>query len=51
MAVLKPYVSYRPTGIPWLGEVPEHWKSFQAALASVRRNSRISLFKKKPYYH
>ena len=26
MAVLKPYVSYRPTGIPWLGEVPEHWK-------------------------
>lgn len=23
---LKPYPAYRPSGVPWLGEVPEHWQ-------------------------
>ena len=23
---LKPYPSYRPSAVPWLGEVPEHWE-------------------------
>ncbi len=26
MAVLKPYLEYRDSGVPWLGEVPKHWK-------------------------
>ena len=29
----RPYVSYRDSGLPWLGRVPEHW--------DVRRNGRI----------
>ena len=23
---LKPYPAYKDSGVPWLGEVPEHWK-------------------------
>jgi type I restriction enzyme S subunit len=23
---LKPYLSYKDSGVPWLGEVPEHWE-------------------------
>lgn len=26
MAVLKPYLEYRDSGVPWLGDVPKHWK-------------------------
>ena len=26
MAVLKPYLEYRDSGVPWLGEVPKNWK-------------------------
>jgi len=22
---MKPYPSYKPSGVPWLGEIPEHW--------------------------
>jgi type I restriction enzyme S subunit len=24
-AALRPYPSYKPSGVPWLGDVPEHW--------------------------
>jgi type I restriction enzyme S subunit len=30
---LKPYPKYRDSGVPWLGNVPEHW--------DVRRNGRL----------
>lgn len=30
---LKPYSSYKPSGRPWLGDIPEHW--------DVRRNGRL----------
>lgn len=30
---LKPYPAYRDSGLPWLGDVPEHW--------DVRRNGRL----------
>jgi type I restriction enzyme S subunit len=30
---LKPYPAYKDSGVPWLGEVPEHW--------DVRRNGRL----------
>ena len=23
---LSPYPAYKPSGVPWLGEVPEHWE-------------------------
>ena len=26
---LKPYPSYKLSGIPWVGEIPEHWKVFR----------------------
>ena len=25
IADLKPYSAYRESGLPWLGDVPEHW--------------------------
>ncbi len=33
---MKPYASYKPSGVPWLGDVPSHWQvekvKFQARL-------------------
>ena len=26
IANLKPYAAYKDSGVPWLGEVPEHWE-------------------------
>ena len=26
IAGLQPYLAYRPSGVPWLGDVPEHWE-------------------------
>jgi len=23
---LKPYPAYKDSGVPWLGQVPEHWE-------------------------
>ena len=23
---LKPYPAYKDSGVPWLGDMPEHWK-------------------------
>ena len=25
MTTPRPYPAYRPSGVPWLGDVPEHW--------------------------
>ena len=30
---LRPYAEMKPTGLPWLGDVPAHW--------DVRRNGRL----------
>jgi type I restriction enzyme S subunit len=30
IANLKPYPTYKDSGVPWLGEVPEHWKVLRA---------------------
>lgn len=27
---MKPYASYKPSGVPWLGDVPAHWEVKQA---------------------
>ncbi len=29
MSRYKPYPKYKPSGVEWLGEVPEHWKSIK----------------------
>lgn len=38
IADLKSYLAYRDSGVPWLGEVPEHWE--------VRQLGRIGTFSK-----
>jgi type I restriction enzyme S subunit len=30
IADLKPYAEYKDSGLPWLGQVPEHWRSERA---------------------
>lgn len=30
---LKPYLAYKDSGVPWLGEVPEHWEVLPALAA------------------
>ena len=34
---LPPYSEYKPSGIEWLGEVPEHWES-EATQVDYKRN-------------
>ncbi len=31
---LKPYPSYKDSGVPWLGDVPEHWDVVRARSTS-----------------
>ena len=38
MTTLRPYPSYKPSGAPWLGDVPEHW--------GVAQLGRIGVFSK-----
>lgn len=33
---MKPYSAYKPSGVPWLGEVPAHW-----AVRSLKRSFRV----------
>ena len=33
---LKPYPAYKDSGVPWLGEVPEHWRSIYVVKMSLR---------------
>ena len=39
-AELKPYVAYKDSGVPWLGDVPAHWD-----VAMVKQNYTIQLGK------
>jgi hypothetical protein len=25
---LKPYLTYKNSGVPWLGDVPQHWQCY-----------------------
>ncbi len=36
---LKPYPAMKDSGVPWLGEVPEHWE--------VRRNQALCFARRK----
>lgn len=37
---MKPYLSYKPSGVPWLGEVPSHWE-----INTIKRGYEITLGK------
>ena len=32
---LKPYPVYKDSGVPWVGEVPEHWEIFGCISDSI----------------
>jgi len=34
---LKPYPEYKDSGVPWLGEVPEHWE-----VRRLKREAKIN---------
>jgi type I restriction enzyme S subunit len=34
MSAYRPYPKYKPSGVEWLGEVPEHWRVFPAKRVS-----------------
>src|SRR5665647_3692696 len=38
---LKPYPAYKDSGVPWLGEVPEHWEVKRTDQAMLVRKSLI----------
>ncbi|MBK7227018.1 MAG: hypothetical protein IPH96_17005 [Saprospiraceae bacterium] len=49
---IKPYTTYKPSGIAWLGDIPEHWEilSFKNILTErnekndpIRSTERLSL--------
>jgi type I restriction enzyme, S subunit len=39
MNKLQPYATYKPSGIAWLGDIPEHWE--------VRKLKHIFIFTKR----
>jgi type I restriction enzyme S subunit len=43
---LKPYPAYKDSGVPWLGEVPEHWEVERLKAAVAQINDQTS--EKKP---
>ena len=38
---LKPYAAMKDTGVPWLGEVPEHWKFLARLRGEVSKRGTI----------
>lgn len=38
IADLKPYPAYKDTGVPWLGEVPSHWRQLPGRAAYREKN-------------
>ena len=33
---MKRYTKYKPTGIEWIGEIPEHWKVERLKLLTTK---------------
>ena len=41
MTALQPYPAYRPSGVPWLGDVPEHWEVRRLRTVAEMRVSNV----------
>ena len=39
-AELKPYPTYRDSGVQWLGQVPDHWEALKLRQVLRRRTER-----------
>jgi len=40
MTALRPYPKYKPSGVPWLGDVPEHWEARRLKRILRERDAR-----------
>lgn len=36
-----PYPAYKDSGVPWLGQVPEHWESIQLKWVLARNDGGV----------
>ena len=45
----EPYPAYKPSGVEWLGEVPEHWRSARLKVV-LSQPTQNGLFKKKDQF-
>ncbi len=41
IAALKPYAEYKESGLPWLGDIPEHWASERAKGLFTKMNRPV----------
>ncbi|MDX8407956.1 MAG: hypothetical protein R8L58_06180, partial [Mariprofundaceae bacterium] len=41
MSHLKPYPKYKPSGVEWLGDVPEHWEAKRLRFLATYQNSNV----------
>ena len=39
---MTPYPAYKPTGLPWLPQIPEHWETVKIREIFVERNQKVS---------
>ena len=39
---MTPYPAYKPTGLPWLPQIPEHWETIKIRELFVERNQKVS---------
>jgi hypothetical protein len=43
MTSLKPYLAYRPTDLPWLGQIPPHWETKRLKFAAIINPSKTEI--------
>lgn len=39
---MTPYPAYKPTGLPWLPQIPEHWETIKIRELFAERNQKVS---------
>ncbi|MBK7780279.1 MAG: hypothetical protein IPJ58_05715 [Ardenticatenia bacterium] len=47
---LDPSVPLKPSGIPWLGDVPEHWEISDLSIAVPEVDTARPLLAKRPHH-
>lgn len=51
MTKYKPYSTYKPSGVEWLGDVPEHWRTWKVSHAFGQIGSGTTPDTKKLYFY
>ena len=39
---MRKYDTYKPSGVEWLGEIPEHWELTKLGTRFLERRSKVS---------